>query len=54
MKLFLCALLLVAASVCADEIKSEDGVLVLTVDNFDSAIKSNEFVLVEFCKYNFC
>jgi len=30
------------------EVKTEDGVLVLTTDNFDSVIKDNEFVLVEF------
>lgn len=51
---FLCSLLLVATAtlgVYADEIKTEDGVLVLTVDNFKQAIAENEFVLVEFCKY---
>lgn len=30
------------------EVKTEDGVLVLTTANFDSVIKDNEFVLVEF------
>ena len=30
------------------EIPTEDGVLVLTSDNFDTAIKSNDLVLVEF------
>lgn len=30
------------------EVKTEDGVLVLTTDNFQSVIKDNEFVLVEF------
>lgn len=33
------------------EVKTEDGVLVLTTENFESVIKENEFVLVEFCKY---
>lgn len=33
------------------EVKTEDGVLVLTTDNFPSVIKDNEFVLVEFCEY---
>jgi len=30
------------------EVKTEDGVLVLTTDNFPSVVKDNEFVLVEF------
>lgn len=55
MKFLLCSLLLVATAtlgVYADkEIKTEDGVLVLTVDNFKKAISDNEFILVEFCKY---
>ena len=32
----------------ADEIPEENGVLVLSEKNFDSAIKDNEFILVEF------
>lgn len=31
-----------------DEIKKEEGVLVLTEKNFDTAITDNEYVLVEF------
>ena len=30
------------------EIKKEEGVLVLTNDNFEEAVDGNEFVLVEF------
>jgi len=33
---------------CAEEFKEEDGVLVLTTENFKTAITKNEFVLVEF------
>ena len=42
---------LVAGIVQADDIKREENVLVLTKDNFDSAIADNKFLLVEFCKY---
>lgn len=33
------------------DIVEEDGVLVLTKENFDGAVTDNEFVLVEFCEY---
>lgn len=45
-------LLLLALSRADEEIKKEDGVLVLTKGNFKSAIADNEFILVEFCKFN--
>ncbi|KAJ6648562.1 Protein disulfide-isomerase [Pseudolycoriella hygida] len=39
----------VFGAICGDaEVKTEDGVLVLTTDNFESVIKDNEYVLVEF------
>merc|ERR1711913_242925 len=40
--------LAVLGAVTRAEIKKEEGVLVLTTDNFDEAIDGNEFVLVEF------
>merc|ERR1712156_478737 len=42
------SLLLCGAMVAVAEIKKEEGVLVLTQKNFESAIEANEFVLVEF------
>lgn len=35
----------------AEDIKEEEGVLVLTKANFKEALEKNEFVLVEFCKF---
>lgn len=56
MKFLLCSLLFVAVATLGvqaeEEIKLEDGVLVLTEKNFKQAIEDNEFLLVEFCKYN--
>ncbi|CAL8092414.1 unnamed protein product [Orchesella dallaii] len=40
--------LLTPGIVQSDEIKTDEGVLVLTKGNYESAIKDNEFVLVEF------
>jgi hypothetical protein len=47
----LCVLFAVSSTVFCGEIKDEEGVLVFTQDNFETGIKENEFVLVEFCKY---
>lgn len=33
-----------------EEIKLDEGVMVLTDGNFESAIADNPFLLVEFCK----
>lgn len=47
-----CLFLAVVAHVYSEEeIKNEDGVLVLNKSNFQSAVAANEFILVEFCKY---
>merc|ERR1719510_157637 len=46
MNIFLIASLILALAQA--EIKKEEGVLVLTNDNFQEAVDGNEFVLVEF------
>lgn len=33
-------------------IESDEGVLVLTKDNFDGIVSSSDFLLVKFCEYN--
>lgn len=52
MKLFACFLLLGAFALAStEEIKLDEGVLVLTKENFQQAITDNKYILVEFCKY---
>ena len=53
LRLFVLAAALLSLAMANDEkpqVEIEDGVLVLTDKNFDSVVKDNEFVLVEFCK----
>merc|ERR1711872_1066201 len=45
---FLFAYILIINSGLGSEIPTEDGVLVLTTENFNEAIESNELILVEF------
>lgn len=50
MKVFGVLCLAVLTLTVRGEIAEEDDVLVLTSNNFDDAIKENNFILVEFCK----
>lgn len=50
-RLSLLFLLISPLVILADEISEEDGVLVLTQDNFEGAIDKYDHILVEFCKY---
>ena len=45
--LFVAALAALSGAV---EIEEDEGVLVLTNENFQQAIDENEFILVEFCE----
>lgn len=48
--LFTVAIALLGAALGDDDVPTEENVLVLSKGNFDSVIKSNNYVLVEFCK----
>lgn len=47
-----CLMAVLAVAYCDEDIKTDEGVLVLTKGNYEKAIKDNEFVLVEFCKFD--
>lgn len=47
----LCTLFVLGTHSQAEDIKTEEGVLVLNKGNFQQATTDNEFILVEFCKY---
>ena len=51
MKLLLVAVVALFAVSHSADIKDEEGVLVLTKDNFDGALSDNKHILVEFCEY---
>ena len=51
MKLLLVAVVALFAVAHSADIKDEEGVLVLTKDNFDGALADNKHILVEFCEY---
>jgi len=48
----LCLATLCLAATSLAKVETEDGVLVVTKDNFDSVIRDNDYVLLEFCEYN--
>lgn len=48
----LAALCLAAITHAAQKVETEDGVLVVTKDNFDSVVQDNDYVLLEFCEYH--
>ena len=47
-KFSILAVLALISFVHSEEIEKDEGVLVLTEDNFSQAISENEFILVEF------
>lgn len=48
--LFAVAIALLGAAF-ADEVPTEDNVLVLSKANFENVIATTDFILVEFCKF---
>lgn len=46
-----CLATLCLAATSLAKVEVEDGVLVVTKDNFDSVIQDNDYVLLEFCEY---
>lgn len=46
-----CLAALCLAAISLAKIETEDGVLVVNKDNFESVIQDNDYVLLEFCEY---
>lgn len=51
MKVILFTAIALLGAVLADEVPTEENVLVLSKSNFDNVVASNNFILVEFCKF---
>jgi len=50
MKLLFCAVLAAIAAINLAAVEVEEGVLVLTDDNFKDVVKEHQYLLAEFCK----
>ena len=48
MRSLVCVMAMALAVLGEAEVKKDEGVVILTADNFDEVIAANEFVLVEF------
>lgn len=51
MRVLIFTVLAVLGCAFGDEIPTEENVLVLSNANFKTAISSNDYILVEFCKF---
>lgn len=51
MRVLLFTILALVGCALGDEVPTEENVLVLSKANFESVLSSNDFILVEFCKF---
>lgn len=51
MKIIIFTAIALLGAALADEVPTEENVLVLSKSNFDSVVAANDFILVEFCKF---